>query len=275
MPCREAPKLRAPTATAAAQSCLLSALAGCGGHDAGASRVNEAPAARTLLVVFEGYNNCNGSLGTTATYAWERLRDLTAALRGAGRQQVDVLVSCFGARGFDLRYAESDHTTARAVSSIDEMIGVARRAATRTPGRTAVHVVGHSHGGWLGMRFALDTDIPIASLTTIDPISYPRCQPEDIARWALDSLFRLRDNAGCQAAPIDLAVRFGDVRRRVGRWDNFYQQEFLALHSGPAQPATTNTRYGYGRAPMDHRSHEDIKNDPRVWAAVRASVLAP
>jgi pimeloyl-ACP methyl ester carboxylesterase len=233
-----------------------------------------APAWRAVLVVFEGYNNCNDGLGTRGTYAWARLAALRDDLRRAGAERVDQLVSCYGTRAFDLRYADDELGTSVRASGVDEVLDAVRRIATRDDLPTDVHVVGHSHGGWLAMRLALDTTIPIASLTTVDPISYPLCQPEDIAQWALGSLLTYRDNPGCQGAPPDLAPRFGDVRRRVGRWSHYWQDEFIPLHSGPIGAATGGGRLGYGFSPMDPRAHEDIKTDARVWADVRAGVVA-
>lgn len=99
--------------------------------------------------------------------------------------------------------------------------------------RGPANIIGHSYGGWTAMHSVLKISEDVQSLTTLDPISVPKCTP-GAARNGSEE---------CKKFPSDLSDELlHSVQEKTGIWSHYWQtlsngEHFgtVALHSGPTR----------------------------------------
>jgi len=103
-----------------------------------------------------------------------------------------------------------------------------------------VAIIGHSYGGYTSMLVAKALSAPgsrvkVTSLTTLDPISMDKCQPQIL----VNNLVREAPAPGCNEAPAtglkDSHISVDDVKRIAATvpWTNFWQGVDRYLHASP------------------------------------------
>jgi len=140
-----------------------------------------------------------------------------------------------------------------------------------------VYIMAHSYGAWTDIQVAKrlrENSVNVRVLFTMDPISPNFCSQ----RIYLDSLPKIPE--GCREFPKDYSS--GDQTNLLsslnGRWWNFYEEQHIFLHSGPAAPLETVGQETKIRVDkhfdLFHDQHSLLAGDEAVWAAIDATVLA-
>ena len=160
------------------------------------------------------------------------------------------VISCFTAEEPLRWYSSSSPEKMNVTPLADHFVEVEQQAA----GGRDVHVIGHSHGGWLALQTSvkLTESIQLGGLWSIDPISRVHCTPSRFT--------------GCLEPPRDIsAEQYQSVADNSDIWHNFYQTETFYLRSGPISAADHNHRVA--------ASHTRIDTRPEVWDSVRERIL--
>lgn len=143
----------------------------------------------------------------------------------------------------------------------DLIAGVRRRLAAAEPGSKLV-VIGHSYGGWAVIKAtaALVSDVEVAYLATIDPISTVGCPPS--AYLAADEPF-----GPCAEAPRDLANEFASLEDAGITWVQFYQDRYQFIRSAAIPEATRSLYVAYPNMNdfWAWQAHALMDGDERVW----------
>jgi hypothetical protein len=260
---------------------------GCGAHDD--DRVIHDTNAQTtaaltpVRIVIGGFASC-GSFSRRARTIDLESSDIQPLARGATPNVTAWVQSCFD--GNARLWFRSDRVTEMQSTTRDQLgpFFAFVRDAVGTGG--AAHIIGHSHGGWLAMKTALDLAGPapeghpaptLASLITVDPISATLCSRDVFLRRPL------RTKLACMQAPGDFTQADLDAigGAAVLGWKNFYQDVGLRLRSGPfATERCTNIRVDIPEpsGPLDALQdppHVAIQREPVVWEALREFVATP
>jgi hypothetical protein len=136
----------------------------------------------------------------------------------------------------------------------------ADREQFRTDILTTMHdnsqlvLIGHSYGGWLGMKLAQDlvnSQQQIGGVFSVDPISRVECS--------------IAQPFGCQRAPRDINKQSREaINQNSQVWANYFQSETVWLRSSRIQEADHNAEI--------QTTHFDIDSHAEVWAEVNAKV---
>jgi hypothetical protein len=229
----------------------MALLAACGTGDLSSdtsSQDDKAAAPRAMMIVMGGFNSCyTGADGNPSPWGMPMFKAAEHAASLAYQANPDLTVAWFISchTTDDLAYfITSEHPTARASALEDVPAWI--DDLKRTTKSNSIHALGHSYGGWLGMKtfLALSDDDRLDSLYTLDPISRVDCsfsQPQ-----------------GCLSAPqdIDTAQR-RVIADRAGTWKNFFETNTPYLHSSAIPEADANLE-------LD-TTHTRMDTDATVW----------
>ena len=214
-----------------------------------------------VLGLFGGYLSCNNDANAPFKNSnmQRYLETIQAKLAASGAPKAKYIMSCFGLDVSRVKYSSSDKPDEVQEALLSDFFNAMDGLITASPD-AAVHVVGHSYGGWLGMDFVKrpKVNLALASLTTIDPISKVQCTPALVINSVLGSPV----NQGCISAPADFSTTDLDtINQRTQSWINYYQTDATILHSGELVGAENIKRkYAIGSV----QSHIEIAEDPEV-----------
>lgn len=233
---------------------------------------NEVP----ILVSLAGLGSCDASIGSRALLT--RTDELARKLARQNGNAV-FLYACFGPNAETLSVYSSRGPSTWWQSSIRQLTNVvvelAQRIEAEEGKQAAVHLLGHSYGGYLAMRLALalPESLKPRYLATVDPISLVGCPASSFVQsLAMSERSGSEAVAGCVSAPHDLRPSYDNIAGSVDYWENFYQDNFGYLHSEDIPVAEANYRVTIGR---NHASaHWLIADDTRVWRTINRSVLS-
>jgi hypothetical protein len=219
---------------------------------------NDKRTPRILLVAMGGFASCTtGALHKE----WESPVTMPMALQSYNLEQyfehkskgdpaaeVDLFLSCF-TKLAELRYSTSadqykklyiNQTLKTTVEFIEKMI----------PNYDAVFAIGHSYGGWLGMKLLSSPRLSegsIQSFHSIDPISRTNCRLENPFSWG-----------NCTTAPTDFKpAELDQISSVTQHWMNSWQDQTFVLHSSEIEQANQNIYY--------ETTHTRINDLPDVW----------
>jgi pimeloyl-ACP methyl ester carboxylesterase len=138
----------------------------------------------------------------------------------------------------------------------------------------SLNVVGFSRGGWLAMEalLQLPPEVPVAQLTTIDPIGLG-CNIGTFLQNTLTSVVgRGASQEDCLNAPKELSgLDRLAIRNRVNGWDQHYQTRSRLIHSSKISEAHRNFFYDFSDFdPMLPTAHSAMDGLPEVWGKVAA-----
>lgn len=104
----------------------------------------------------------------------------------------------------------------------------AAQAAGELPARgQALHVVGHSYGGAVALRFAVDQPWRVKSLTLIEPVAF------HVLRTGSRGDRRLLDTVQQLAASVTRGVVTGDYHQAMERFVDFWSGQGAWAHTSP------------------------------------------
>jgi pimeloyl-ACP methyl ester carboxylesterase len=228
------------------------ALTACGNDDASdTSGIGKEE--RVLLVVMGGNTSCardaDGRNSPRGMSMYEPFTQLVSDLEGQGRV-VDYLLTCHTSSATVQAFGSDDPDT---LLQLDRAAFQAKLAQLKVrEADSKVYMAGHSYGGWLAMKTALELDIRYDGMFTIDPISRETCT--------------FTRPFGCTSAPGDINTSMRElIRQRSGTWANYYQTRTGYLRSSAIAQAHENAELEY--------SHVDIDTAPEVWSRLTESVL--
>jgi pimeloyl-ACP methyl ester carboxylesterase len=229
--------------------------------------------ATCLRTVPSGY--ANGA--PYGVFRYKTFDEIRNELSASG-YEVYQIVSCFYADGNVVTfYSDQDPSRKFEMSVSDYIKYVVDLASIQR--FESVSVMGHSYGGWLSLQLAsaLAWKTDVRLLASIDPISPKQCNIQlFVQQFAGISLNRMRGIpapvTGCQRSPEDLSTTQKlSLKGAVRRWINYYQQDFLPLHSAAMADANLNEEVRYSKSLANH-SHRRIFFDPQVWAKIRSAL---
>ncbi len=143
---------------------------------------------------------------------------------------------------------------------------------------THVYLIGHSHGGWLMLKTAQvwQHRADLRRLFTIDPISYQRCTQSYLIFNRLIkglSLSTLTKDKECTRFPSDIEPHAAAIRKNISEmWTNFYQNQFLFVHSDRSTAADSNRQLSYNDLKGLDFAHKAIIDDRKVWQAISLQI---
>ncbi len=232
--------------------------------------------ARPVMIFSGGFGSCFIAGYTSEMKASPYIDTFIANIRAETDQESAQIRTCY-AFGSDQIYVSSDilGIDSEAMTR-DEFQDVVRQtiheaAEGQHPSSVQVYVWGQSHGGWTVMDLIRKSSgINFRLLMTVDPISVQNCGPSVFSGGVLTGYA-----PGCNEAPADMVPSGQKIAGRVGRWINWYQDQFPHLHSGSISSAHENIRRTYE---SDFwylaGAHSMIALDAEVWADITDRVLA-
>jgi len=231
--------------------CVFASLAACSGQDDEGSDTAGVQRDKVVLVVMGGNTSCGqdaaGQPSPFGTTLYGPFRQVADDLARSGGEEPRWLVSCHTAAS-TFYYATSESPDQIQSAALEQATGIVD-GLTGDDGR--LFVAGHSYGGWLALQVALGARQPVEALTSIDPISRATC--------SFTSPF------GCMSFPSDVtAAQRAELKRKTGRWVNFYQTQTWYLHSGAAAEADANVQLAV--------PHVGIETDGNVWGEIGEQV---
>lgn len=269
-PSAAAPSTVAGNATAA----VPSTTAGTSSTPSGAAPAPSGPVT-PVLVFLSGYTSCGtnnaNELDPTLSPILTLFQTAQQELQAKGYKSVPWLLGCYGTDNVNIVYTRSTDNGKISTDTVQDMI-TALGQLTSGVAHPSLFVTGHSYGGWTAMDVVLQvggTD-HVAGLMTLDPISKVTCTPANF----VDALLGVATDPGCTEAPTDFgASGLAQIAEQAGKWENFYQTDLAALHSGPIANASSNTQRSYPGA-QGFDAHNDLLSDQGIQAALKAAVQA-
>ena len=230
----------------------------------------------SYVVGFEQvYGSCQGGYFSDMTPKGMDVNDeynkIMARFPKAVKERVRVIMGCFGnSRGSMVSVDDNGQRVEHDLADALRDTIAQRIAQIENP---SVYAIGHSWGGWSVMRIvhSLAETIPVRLLVTIDPISYARCGPGEIAGSYFSSYREVATNPECTKAPSDITAPMRKaIAAKTAHWANFYQTGSLWLHSGSITGADVNTPLTElkGSFVNPYKEHMDADNVARIWRAV-------
>jgi pimeloyl-ACP methyl ester carboxylesterase len=162
-----------------------------------------APDATRLVILL----HCSGGSGGQ----WQALT------RAMGERYVAV------APDFDMGSPNDDDELPRLGDEVAWLRDVADRHGE------AFHLVGHSYGGAVALRAALDMPERIASLTLIEPVAFHLLRPFAPLWLDIRALAQALGDAVRAGAPADGMARFVDYWNGAGTWESLPESERARL----------------------------------------------
>ena len=153
---------------------------------------------------------------------------------------------------------------------VQELIAQYPDDAPSTPQMNIV-IAGHSHGAWLAMhtayQVALNPQMKLKDLLTIDPVSYVDCPSSKFPWHVLSATFGwFADYTSCHGAPKDLEGIEQTIAEAANfHWNNFYETSMPYLSSGPVRHATGNFEFTSPSYVAWLTAHRAILKDPKTW----------
>jgi Alpha/beta hydrolase of unknown function (DUF900) len=211
---------------------------------------------KPLLIGLSGFSTCSasdthyGDIGPAGSTIFNRGMVAAGQIKDTLGVEPEVIMTCFTSNGVLIESTSSSQwhvtwpTEAEFLTSLQEQMAQA----------THIYVVGHSYGGWLGMKlvdsWSGDPNV-IKSLFTIDPISKSRCS--------------VTRPIGCLRAPpdIDTAAR-QHIKDVTEVWENPWQSTTLFLHSSAIAEADSN--------PFFRAEHWEVNNEESIWTDFHGQV---
>lgn len=136
-------------------------------------------------------------------------------------------------------------------------------------------LIGQSHGGTMAARLAAAmAPHHIVLLVTIDPISMENCGPGSFTGSYLDWIFFGGGGNGCTGLPAEIKRTAPLLLAHTDHWFNLYQEDFGALHSGPAPMADIDWRLEGLDDSAVMRQHAATAYDANMWSMITAEALA-
>ncbi len=225
----------------------------------------EAIGGDALLVVVGGWMSCKQALSPSPVdmFLYDQAENLAANLK-AGLPQVRVhkLYVCLRLKppvsGAPMWYMRSDRGNVVYSNDVTELHNTIRAMAQQI-GTPAIFLMGHSYGGYVAMDTASKmSDMKLAGLYTIDPISAETCK-------VMDNLPIAAGNPDCQRPPTTLPNTV--IRASTLGWINFHQP-LGSLHASPiAEAANLQIDLPYG-----DKAHHRLGFDPLVWNPICRSI---
>jgi len=215
----------------------------------------------STLVFSGGWNSCNPDAKRTDVY--RRAVKLLESRASIGLFY-NVVATCYKVNP-DKIYVYSSKTSGKVASSGRNELYRELKAITRNSASQSISLVGHSYGGWLAMKAAinLSSQVTVDGLATLDPISQEDCS----IKKAISSPYRLfvAIYKGCVRAPDD--INYGLIALQVKWWDQFYQSNSRLLHSSNISEAHSNHHldYSYNRVLKPFTAHMEADSDDRAW----------
>ena len=219
--------------------------------------------ARPLVVFSGGFGSCAVMGSTSEIKSTVEMDQLVERIRiETGEVPLDVR-TCYAIGSESVIYV-----TAHDLGIVDESMTrddfyeVVRTASNVVGPQAPVYVWGQSHGGWTAMSLVANVvGLNYRMLTTVDPISVAECGPVVFSGGVLTG-----SAEGCRRAPKDLHELYPIIAERVGRWINWYQEEFSLLHSSAISHADENINRNFDApwwVPMG--AHSMTERDPMMW----------
>lgn len=224
----------------------LSHLTGCG--EADRSLLKNAPV-KPLIIVLGGNGSCD--VVNPSPYNMpmtQKFKALKARIDAGISGSTDYVIACYSA-------AEDGVYSA---SSVDE-----GRVYRRTPEQLVAHLnknfpdnypvalMGYSYGGWLALQTAIHYDNTNFGLYSIDPISRRYCPTSQ---------------NGCVEFPRDVTQgERAAIQNKTAKWDHFYQNRTVYLHSAPVSEADENAQLG--------ETHFTIQTSYPVWQRAEQEMI--
>lgn len=277
------------TRTLVSLLCVMPILGACSNDEqANTSSTLEArDQANPVVVVMGGYSSCvedeNEQKTPRGSARWVRAEEISARYaRGAARW----VRTCFDKWGW-LYYVTSNQPNIVQYTSLDDPRPFFDAIQTLTEGQGDLHPVyllGHSHGGWLGMyaTWYLPATSKVRMLYTVDPISPAHCTPINYVAALAQPSNSGTFLAGCRRAPTDFTVASRqtiNMRLMDRGWRHYYQQNFSPLHSGlfegSAQPAVSydvSSFLGSDGTRPSWNAHSGIDDLDLIWTSFGASI---
>ncbi len=207
-----------------------------------------------LLIVIGGYNSCKTSQKESrrspyGTDMYQPLQEMIAQLSASGDIEPKYVAACH--IGEKIAMTSSWDEEVLYDLENDEAIDYLLDWQD-TDEISYAMVAGHSYGGWLAMKFLLESEFSgdHQSIYTIDPISKVNCKFSK--PW------------GCREAPSDInADERAEIADQTVSWINFYQDQTSYLHSSEIPQASENHKI--------NQPHTGIDSDQKVWQKIYRS----
>lgn len=217
--------------------------------------------------IFGGFNTCT-KVGPFGSQVYTRTLK-TLWQKAKQGQFYRIVASCFRKSGKSIYYvSSSDLDTVR--WGVPSDIAAVLTYESHLAAKTDVYLFGHSYGGWLAVRTALDLPkaITIKGIASIDPISRTYCTPSVFINAYLSSTFSFNPSSDCTRAPRDFSASDTlRLRERAGWWHNFHQDNDGFIHSSYMTNASNKyIDYDYVGVFAIGSAHMDMDSDERVWS---------
>jgi hypothetical protein len=252
-------------------------VASCGASDM--PRLSEAstPGKQPFFVVMGGYQSCGDALDAAAKKEqrpsplnmrlYPPFQTLLTKLKTDFGVTAEYIVSCFTLEGSRVFYAKSSAPTVVLQADPFEFHKIVEEAVIAEPGSPRLTLVGHSHGGWLGMKLAeqMRSEVVIDRIETLDPISYVNCNRTNIIEW------RTRNpNPQCLRSPEDMNQEVQQrIHDRVINWTTGHQDQSRYLHSSEISKSHDNYKTEFEiNSVFGINAHTDFADHPDIWGGI-------
>jgi len=252
-----------------------------------------------VIVIAGGYDSCvrgangrpsafGGNFNTEGVKFVNEVHDKFAAAsdRTPAGRSVRWVFTCFNK--MSELYVQDNSDTSIVQDAAWDLSKVMQRIERQSENYARpVFVVGHSHGGWLAMRIIESMRKPLVNgyLATLDPISFVECNASTFAEAIALTVFlpgvawnRL---APCRRAPGDISnLTLRQIRSIIpeGSWRNYYQTNFIPLHSGPMNGPDHSMDMSpffsvmHGGAAKSFNAHIRLSTLSSIWYSLRVSL---
>jgi pimeloyl-ACP methyl ester carboxylesterase len=193
-----------------------------------------------------------------------------------GAKSAEWIIACHTKSNYRIKLYSSRNPNRLIDGNADNLIAEIEALAALHRNSHEVLIVGHSYGGWASMLTTINLAdwVNVRELTTLDPISAEDCQPLIFIAAYLNSMGSVNAAPGCIEAPEDLRPWFPFIKSRVKIWRNYYQAQYLYLHSDRISGVTSNTLLEYiTPILLEFQAHQYMDQDSRVWAKLRQDLL--
>jgi hypothetical protein len=229
----------------------------CGSHYKASTLKDEDRLNKPLVIAMSGFSTCrsndsyhNGKPGPLGGQMFRKVEEFSNHIREAFGVEPVVLSSCF-TKGANLIVSSSENPNSVSSPSDEDYLNSLRDVMTQF---SNVYVVGHSYGGWLGMKLLETYDgdhDKVEFLYSIDPISRKLCfftNPKE-----------------CVTSPKDI---LDPERRHINEvtklWVNPWQLETRFLHSSIIPEADENPRLEI--------DHFDLDTSDIIWSDMKSRI---
>ncbi|MBF0443772.1 MAG: hypothetical protein HQK54_17825 [Oligoflexales bacterium] len=235
-----------------------------------------------VLFFMGGFNSCSAAgasagrtpLGTTL------YQKSNAVLSNQEKSQYLLTYSCFGTDPNQVTVYHPKTNSMETISVSQFLSNSVSQINQAYPG-SSIHIMGHSYGGNLALLLSnefIKRGSQIETLITIDPISPIQCIPASYITYAIGQMInygnggKLQENPGCDRAPASGGtLNLMTIRGQTDRWSNFYQTEFIPLHSSAINEAHENRLLSSGGT-ASRDFHTEIQESDEIWTLFRNSV---